>query len=189
MISIYLNTAAFAYIVGKSLMKTVLRLIASLFLTGTLASCATASANGLGPQMANGSGGTTAAAIAKITEVDRQSVADGLDPPETLKYDAELAAIMPEGEEILAKHDKARAKPWMAKYNAIMSARTAAIQRFSAKQIAAANAITNTFGGIGRPTSAPASAPAQSSDPNLPDGFSDWCQNPADATQLVPCNH
>ncbi len=151
-----------------------------------LPGCVTAAPNNSGAQVSSPTPGSRAAAMAGIIATDKQMVAEGLDPPEILKYDAELSEIMPEGEDILAKHDKVRAVAWQNKYNAIMKARYDAVQAFAAKSIAAANAITNTFGGTGRPTTP---APGRSSAPQTAPGFSDWCQSPADATQLVPCNH
>ena len=171
-------------------MHFVVRSIAVMCVASLFAGCTTAGPRNTGAQAANASGSPNSAAIAGITETDRKMVAAGLDPPEILKYDAEIAEMIPEGEDIIAKGDKVRGTAWKKKYNAVMKARYNSIQRFSANSIAAAHAITNTFGGIGRPVDqSPGPAQSDSRDPNLPDGFSDWCQNPADPTRLVPCNH
>ena len=170
--------------------------IAVLCMVALFAGCATAAPRNLGAQAPDASRSPNSEAIANITETDRKMVAAGLNPPEILKYDAELAEMIPEGEDILAKHDKVRAVKWQKRYNAIMKARYDAVQRFAATSIAAANAITNTFGGVHRDTcrdgmgrNTCAAPQSGSRDPQLPDGFSDWCQNPANPTQLVPCNH
>ncbi len=72
-----------------------------------------------------------AASMADKMAADKKLVAGGMAPQSILQYDAELSALMPEGEEIIASHDKARAAQWQQKYNAIMQARSDAIQKFS----------------------------------------------------------
>ena len=156
-----------------------------VFVIGALASGVAAAPKGPAPQAPDASGGSVATAMAGIIATDRQMVAAHLDPPEIIDYDLQISAMLPEGQDIIAKHDKVRGEAWKQKYNAIMKARYDAIQRFSAASIAASNMITNTFGGIRRPVDRPHPQQTQESAP----GFSDWCQSPENATQLVPCNH
>ncbi|ASL48804.1 hypothetical protein bAD24_p00495 (plasmid) [Burkholderia sp. AD24] len=76
---------------------------------------------------------------------DKQQVDAGLAPPNIIKYDLEIAGMMPEAKSLLAAHDQARARAWEAKYRSIVEARNRAIQNFLAPRIARNNAIANVL--------------------------------------------
>lgn len=86
----------------------------------------------------------------KVIESDRASVRANQMPKEVVQYDIQIGKMIPESQEILATHDKARARVWSTKVHAIMDARSKAIEKFSAKEIARNNAVANAFGN-GRP--------------------------------------
>ncbi|WP_284945134.1 hypothetical protein [Acidisoma cladoniae] len=92
-----------------------------------------------------GTGTLTAADTAQQIAADQQSIRAGLAPPDIIKYDLEIAKMMPEAQEILAAHDRERARVWQNKYRAIVEARNKAVQDFLAPSIARNNAIINTL--------------------------------------------
>ncbi|SFT71115.1 hypothetical protein [Paraburkholderia aspalathi] len=82
----------------------------------------------------------------KVTENDRASVRAGQLPKEVIQYDLQIEKMIPEGQEILASHDQARARVWTKKMNAIVEARNKVTEQFTAKAMARNNAIANAFG-------------------------------------------
>lgn len=134
--------------------------ISALFVTTVLAGCMVPPQNQGAAGIAPVQNRSTAAAGSdnslstadwdKVVEQDRASVRAKQMPPEVIRYDLEIGKMIPEGQQILAAHDKAKARVWSKKMNSIMEARNKATQKFAAKEIARNNAIANSFGG-GRP--------------------------------------
>ncbi|MFM0731435.1 hypothetical protein PQQ52_13200 [Paraburkholderia sediminicola] len=82
----------------------------------------------------------------KVTENDRASVRAGQLPKEVIQYDLQIEKMIPEGQDILASHDQARARVWTKKMNALVEARNKVTEQFTAKAMARNNAIANAFG-------------------------------------------
>ncbi|OJY72070.1 MAG: hypothetical protein BGP09_25330 [Rhizobium sp. 60-20] len=169
--------------------RTIFWMMAALALVGCVNEAAP------GTSVAAAKGGGSGSGWAGVLEVDRRMAANGGASPELVRIDTELAKLQPEGEKILATRDKARAEVWSKKYNALMAERSAAIRKFSAKSIAQSNAITNALGGASRPNPClnamggnTCVAPDSGGDSQTLPGYNSWCQDPADATRLVPCN-
>lgn len=116
---------------------------AVLFAVSILACCAT-------PAQSADQVASMQASAERIIELDREAVSAGLQPPEILKYDAQLHALMATAPDIQAKHDTARAHAFVRKFNAIMAAKDDASRRSSTKTVARNNAIANGLGN-GRP--------------------------------------
>ena len=146
--------------------------ISALLITTCFAGCAV-------PKQNRGAGGTgsnaplTSSDWDKVIENDRASVRSDQLPKEVIQYDIQIGKMLPEAQEILASHDKARARIWSNKMHSIMEARTKAIEKFSAKEIARNNAVANAFGNgrpdpclspMGKNTCAAAAAPSQQGD-------------------------
>lgn len=83
---------------------------------------------------------------AQIIESDRASVRAGQMPPEVIQYDLQIGKMIPEGEEILASHDQARARLWSKRMSAITDARNKATEKFAAKEMAKNNSVAHAFG-------------------------------------------
>lgn len=121
---------------------------------------------------------------ARIIQNDRAMVRAGASPA-LIQYDLEMQRLAPEGEAILASGDKVKMRAFSKKFSAVASARDAAIVDFGVKQAknkpATGPACTGPFGKSLCGSSAPQGSDTQP-------GYNSWCQDPGDATQLVPCN-
>lgn len=78
--------------------------------------------------------------------MDSDSVRLGQLPPEVIQYDLQIAQMITEAQEIMASHDKAKARVWLKKMNAINMARNKAIGRVETRQMAANNAAPDAWG-------------------------------------------
>lgn len=76
---------------------------------------------------------------AKMVELDRASVARGELPPEVIRYDLQIAQMIPEGEAIIAAKDKAKARVWSEKLNTIQLARNDIMAKRLAREMAKNN--------------------------------------------------
>jgi hypothetical protein len=74
-------------------------------------------------------------------DMDRDSVSHGLLPPEVITYDLQIAQMIPEGEQLRDSHDKVKGPVWLKKFNATMAARSAVIEKVTARQMARINAM------------------------------------------------
>lgn len=83
---------------------------------------------------------SNSAGWADIIEGVRESVRLGHLPPEVIQYDLQIAQLIPEGEQIIASRDQAKARIWSKKVNAINVARNAAIGRVAVNDMASSNA-------------------------------------------------
>ncbi|WP_323120269.1 hypothetical protein [Burkholderia alba] len=118
-----------------------------LVVTTVLAGCMAPPVQSRAP---SSDGTLSSADWARMIESDRASVRAHQLPPEVIGYDLEIEKMLPEGQQIIATHDQARARIWSKKMHAIMDARNEATRKFSAKEIAKNNAIANALGN-GRP--------------------------------------
>ncbi|MFL9871436.1 hypothetical protein [Paraburkholderia megapolitana] len=130
---------------------TASKCISALFITTLFAGCMVPAQNRAPAPApaaaAAGSGASLSTADwAKVVESDRTSVRSGFLPKEVIQYDLQIGNMIPEGQDILASHDQARARIWSKKMNSITEARNKVIEKFSAKQIARSNATANAFG-------------------------------------------
>lgn len=128
---------------------TASKCISALFITTVFAGCMVPAQNPAQNRSSTGAGSDTSlssADWAKVVENDRASVRAGQLPKEVIQYDLQIEKMIPEGQDILASHDQARARIWSKKMNSIVEARNKATEKFSAKQIARNNAVANAFG-------------------------------------------
>lgn len=121
------------------------RSIQALILATALSGCMVPPQNRGAPAAASDNSLSTAD-WEKVIETDRASVRAGQLPKEVISYDLQIEKMIPEGQDILATHDKARAQIWSKKMNAIIDARNKATEKFAAKSIARNNAIASSFG-------------------------------------------
>ncbi|MEQ5838043.1 hypothetical protein N0A02_01140 [Paraburkholderia acidicola] len=130
---------------------TASKCISALFITTVFAGCMVPAQNrapASAPTAAAAKSDTSLSTAdwAKVVETDRASVRAGQLPKEVIQYDLQIEKMIPEGQDILATHDQARAHIWSKKMNSITEARNKAIEKFAAKQMARNNAVANTFG-------------------------------------------
>jgi hypothetical protein len=67
----------------------------------------------------------------KITEGDRERIAQDFAPKEDLEIDREMRQLLVEAKPIVISQDKAKARDWKAKYEALVARRNAAEKRFT----------------------------------------------------------
>ncbi len=120
-----------------------LKILVIAFMAAALASCVTAAQSNPGPSAAILNSDLTGADLTTLIANDQQLVRNGFAPPEIVTYDLELSKLVPEGQDILAKQDKVRARAWSQKMHAVVSARNEAVERFAAKARAMAAAAGN----------------------------------------------
>jgi len=120
---------------------TASKCISALLMTTILAGCGMIPTQNLGMTRAQPVAPASASEQwAKMVELDRQSVSHGYMPPEVIRYDLQIAQMIPEGEAIVASHDKAKARVWSEKLNSIQTARNKAIEKSTAIAMAKSNA-------------------------------------------------
>lgn len=129
---------------------TIMRNMSAMLMAAmVLSSCVAAAQNGSSrPNIARSDTDVSPAEMANVIAIDQQRARDGAGPPETVIYDVEMSKLLPESKEILAKHDTVRAHAWGQKMHALMSARNAAEEKFTATLIARNNAISSRSGGF-----------------------------------------
>jgi hypothetical protein len=125
---------------------TASKCISALFMTTVLAGCGMIPLQNRGVTNAAPEAPlSVSAGWARIVEMDRGAVRDGLLSPEVIPYDLQIAQMIPEGEAIRASRDKAKGRIWSEKFNSIMAARNAAMGKMTAKAMAANNATRNAW--------------------------------------------
>lgn len=125
---------------------TASKCISALFVTAALAGCQmiplqnrdVASTESSAPL-------STGAGWARIVDMDRGAVRDGLLSPEVIPYDLQIAQLIPEAETIMASHDQAKARIWSKKFHAAIAARNTAMGKMTARAMAENNATQNAW--------------------------------------------
>jgi hypothetical protein len=123
-------------------MKTTMRRgISALLMATALADCGMLPAQNMGTARTQAAPPASASAPwAKVMELDRQSVSHGYLPPEVIRYDLQIAQMIPEGEPLIASQDKAKARVRPEKWNAIQTARSRVIEKSTAIALAKSQA-------------------------------------------------
>lgn len=80
------------------------------------------------------------ASLAKIVEMDREGIRQGWLPPEVLQYDLQMAALLPEGEQIMASHDQVKARIWSMKMDQLNRLKAQAMAKLMPSDVAQNNA-------------------------------------------------
>jgi len=134
-------------IAREGTMKTTVRHgVSALLMTTVLGGCGMIPAQN--PGMARAQPAPPASASeqwARMVELDRRSVSHGYLPPEIIRYDLQIAQMIPEGEAIIASQDKAKARVWSEKLNAIQTARNKAMEKSTAIAMAKNNAMPHPW--------------------------------------------
>jgi len=128
-------------------MKTTMRQgISALLMATALAGCGMLPAQNLGTARTQAAPPASASAPwAKVMELDRQWVSHGYLPPEVIRYDLQIAQMIPEGEPLIASQDKAKARVRPEKWNAIQTARSSVIEKSTAIALAKSNAMPHRW--------------------------------------------
>lgn len=128
-------------------MKTTVRhCVSALLMTTVLAGCGMIPTQNLGMTRAQPVAPVSASEQwAKMVELDRQSVSHGYMPPEVIRYDLQIAQMIPEGDAIIASQDKTKARVWSEKWNAVQTARNKAIEKSTAIAMAKNNAMPHAW--------------------------------------------
>jgi hypothetical protein len=125
---------------------TARRCISALSVTAVLAGCQMIPLQNRGVTSAASDAPLSASAEwSKVIEMDRESVRRGQLAPKVIQYDLQIAQMIPEGEEIMASHDQAKARIWSEKMNSINVARNEAIRKMAAREMAQNNATPNAW--------------------------------------------
>jgi hypothetical protein len=125
---------------------TARRCISALSVTAILAGCQMIPLqNQRAASAASNAPLSASAEWSRIVEMDRESVRRGQLAPEVIQYDLQIAQMIPEGQEIMASHDKAKARVWSEKMNSINVARNEAIRKMAAREMAQNNATPNAW--------------------------------------------
>lgn len=70
---------------------------------------------------------------AQITDKDQEWVRRGVLPKEIIQYDLQIGQMLPEAQEIMASHDRAKARVWSEKMHGLIAARNKPIAAAQAK--------------------------------------------------------
>ncbi|OOG45852.1 hypothetical protein [Rhodanobacter sp. C01] len=120
--------------------------ISALFIAAVLAGCQMIPLQNRSVTSAESNAPLSASAgWARIVEMDREAVRRGLLSPEVIPYDLQIAQMIPEGEEIRASRDKAKARIWTEKLNTLTAARSTAMGKMTAREMAENDATSNAW--------------------------------------------